>query len=98
MLRQAMLGLTSFATLATVGVWLPRARGEARPITGVADTVETTGVDLIWLPAARGETRASLALTLVVIAVKAAAPIIVRRIRVFIFLSYFQAALHCVAE
>ena len=48
--------------------------------------IRRAGNGLIWLPAARGESNASLAVALKVIAVRAAAPMVMRRIRVFIFI------------
>src|ERR1035441_4560893 len=95
-----MVGFTSFATLATVVVWLPSARGETATPWFSATRLRSAvavGAILVWLPAARGESRASPALTLRVIAVRAAAPIAVRSIRIFIlifFLILAGASLH----
>ena len=86
-------GLVSFATPATVVVWLPCRRGEAVAVWfAVAGLCVATaaGAALIWLPAARGESKALSALTLNVIAARAAAPIVVSRIRVFIFLFFWR--------
>jgi YHS domain-containing protein len=69
----------------TVTVWLPAARGDRVVWTCAGWAAAMPGATLIWLPVARGVSNVSLALTLRVIAAKAAAPMVVRRIRVFIF-------------
>src|ERR1017187_8959146 len=98
--RQAMVGFTSLGTLATVVVWLPTARGETTTMPVVLTRFgpfAMTETCLIWLPAARGESSASLALTLMVIAAKAAALIVARSVRIFILTFFFWVALHCAA-
>src|SRR5208282_2627195 len=91
-LAQARAGFTSPFVSAVVAIWLPEARGEmARPWASAtrAGSFALLATYLIWLPAARGESNPVSALRLKVIAVRAAAPMVVRRIRVFIFLSFF---------
>lgn len=92
---QAMAEFTLLAVPGTVLSWLPAARGESKLVAATAvapfDVPETC---LIWLPAARGESNASAEWALKVIAVRAAAPMVIRRFRVFIF-SFCFGTLHC---
>ena len=95
---QAMAGFTSLLVPATFAIWLPAARGET-VIPVVLTRFTSFAVPetcWIWLPAARGESSVSLAVALMVIAANAAAPRVMRRLRVFIFiLLSVLAALHC---
>jgi hypothetical protein len=77
-----------------VANWLPVARGETVAALAVTRFTSFAVLEayLIWLPAARGESSASLAVALMVIAARAATPMVARRIRVFIFLSVLGGA------
>src|ERR1035438_2173025 len=80
-LWHSITGFTSLATLATVMVWLPNARGETATPWFSATRLRSAvaaGATLIWLPWARGESGVVLALTLRVIAARAAMPMVIR--------------------
>ena len=97
-LAQATAGFTSFDRPAMVTIWLPAARGEIVAVLAVARFASLAVPEawVIWLPAARGEREASLAVALMVIAAKAAALRVIRRLRVFILiLLSVWVVLHC---
>jgi hypothetical protein len=98
LLTQAMAGVTSLATLATVRVWLPTARGDPDWNTAAGWAVVASGAALIWLPSARGVSKVLSALTLKAMEAKAATPIAARRIRFFTLIFFLLAVLHCAAE
>jgi len=97
-LLQVMAEFAPLFDPATVTIRLAKARGVSEVLWLAArrfGSFATTAICLITLPWARGERRASLALTLAVIAAKAAAPRTVSRIRVFIFFLSGSTELHC---